>query len=148
MDPCRLSVLWTHWVLSLLWADSQALARSLYIQYFQYDSGFFPLQCIFWCQCVWQHTWLVVIRVKFSIPGINFKCLLGGLVSCYTIGMHHWWYHNYLFIFVWSFSTIKLRILVTTVDFTTCLVEVLSFYPQLFEACHTLQNCKIFLTPF
>ena len=74
----------------------------LLLNAFQHNSGLSPLQRIILCQRVWHHSWLVVIGANYfngycccqplSTPGIgslNHFCLSLGLVSCYTMSLHH-----------------------------------------------------------
>ena len=70
--------------------------------HFNHDSGLSPLQRITLCQRVWHHSWFVVTGANYfngycccqplSTPGtysLNQFCLSLGLVSCYTISLHH-----------------------------------------------------------
>ena len=68
----------------------------IYISNAYHDSGLSPLQRIILCQCVWHHTWLVVIRANYlnsycccqplSTPGTD---SLNHFACPYTMSLHH-----------------------------------------------------------
>jgi len=130
INPCRLCVLCTHWAASLQQADPQTLSVIYTHNAFHHDSGLSPLQRITLCQCVWHHTWLVVIGANY----FNGYCCCQPLSTPGTGSLKHFAcpsasYHAILYLCItliiialfWSFSTQNLQMwkLATIVDFAT-----------------------------
>ena len=70
INPCRLCVLQNTLGGKPLISRSAntcvfLLSIPLMLQAFQHNSGLSPLQRITLCQCVWHHTWLVVLGVNY-----------------------------------------------------------------------------------
>ena len=102
----------------------------LLLNAFQHNSGLSPLQRITLCQCVWHHTWLVVIGANY----FNGYCCCQPLSTPGTGSLNHFAcpsasYHAILYLCItliiialfWSFSTQNLQMgkLATIVDFAT-----------------------------
>jgi hypothetical protein len=65
INSCRLCVLWTHWVVSLYKQICKYLLFLLiHSKAFKKNSGLSPSQRLTSYQCVWQHTWPVVVGVN------------------------------------------------------------------------------------
>ena len=124
INPCRLCVLQNTLGGKPLISRSAntcvfLLFVPLMLQAFQHNSGLSPLQRITLCQCVWHHTWLVVLGVNYLmvIAVVNhYQFRVQVFLTTLPIPQPHMMlYHVFLhhidvkLLILWRFSTQKLQ---------------------------------------